>query len=103
MRIERGWSEATVLAARQLTRDIREIELAPTDGARPWTPGAHIEVLLPLGDGDETRSYSLVGGWRRDRYRIAVKRAEPSRGGSAHMWALGVGDRLRARRSQQSL
>lgn len=94
MRIERGSCEATVVAARRLTRDIREIELAPAGGAGRWAPGAHIEALLPLRAGDETRCYSLVGSWRPDRYRIAVKRAEPSRGGSAHMWALGVGDRL---------
>ena len=49
MRNERGWSEAVVASTRELTHDVREIEIAPKDGARPWTPGAHIEVLLPSG------------------------------------------------------
>ncbi|WP_236796142.1 PDR/VanB family oxidoreductase [Amycolatopsis sp. GM8] len=49
----------------------------------PWTPGAHVDVLLP---GGLERQYSLCGDpANRDSYRIAVLREQPSRGGSAHL------------------
>ena len=53
----------------------------PNDDALPaWTPGAHIDVVLPSG---RIRSYSLCGAVEDDRsYRIAVLREPESRGGS---------------------
>jgi len=94
MRDQHGWSEGVVVSTRQLTDDVREIVIAPEGGARAWTPGAHIDVLAPLAGGAEPRTYSLVGLWRPGRYRIAVKRAAPSRGGSAFMWTLRPGARV---------
>ncbi|MEU6697794.1 PDR/VanB family oxidoreductase [Pseudonocardia sp. NPDC046786] len=74
------------------------IELAdPADGAlTPWTPGAHLDLLLPNG---LTRQYSLCGDVDdTSHYRIGVLREPRSRGGSEWLHtALAVGDRLRAR------
>jgi ferredoxin-NADP reductase len=42
----------------------------------------------------ETRSYSLVGDVNPDGYRIAVRRAPDSRGGSLYMWSLRPGARI---------
>ena len=42
----------------------------------------------------ETRSYSLVGDFSPDGYRIAVRRAPDSRGGSRYMWSLKPGARI---------
>ncbi|WP_229166830.1 MULTISPECIES: hypothetical protein [Bradyrhizobium] len=39
------------------------------------------------------RSCSLVGEADRTGYRIAVRRAEDSRGGSQYMWSLAPGAR----------
>jgi ferredoxin-NADP reductase len=48
--------------------------------------------------GPATRSYSLVGTPQDDGanevYRIAVKRAQPGRGGSRFMWSLNTGAEL---------
>lgn len=61
----------------------------PTGARLPdWTPGSHIDVMLPDGT---TRQYSLCGDrWDAYAYRIAVLREPASRGGSAY-----VHDRLR--------
>ncbi|KUO09385.1 PDR/VanB family oxidoreductase [Streptomyces sp. DSM 15324] len=59
----------------------------PDGGALPsWTPGAHIDVLLPLGDGELVRQYSLCGyPAERDTWQIAVLREPAGRGGSAYV------------------
>ncbi len=86
--------EVFVRGIRIEAEGIRSFELAPLAGELPaWSPGAHVQLSLP---GGHRRAYSLcnhVG--ERDCYRIAVKRESASRGGSAAMHALGVGDRLR--------
>jgi ferredoxin-NADP reductase len=75
---------------------VREITLRPDGGATAFTAGSHLRVQVRLaGKRVDERRYSLVGlpapgaDWR-----IAVKRADPGRGGSAFMWRLAVGDRL---------
>jgi vanillate O-demethylase ferredoxin subunit len=70
---------------------IREFELRPQGRFRPWSPGSHLTV--DVGEAG-TRTYSLVGLPPRDSYRIAVKRLQPSRGGSRRMWSLVAGDRI---------
>lgn len=93
-----SWSTATVQAVTDITPTVREFVLVPAaagDAVQPYTPGAHLQVELLLQGRSQTRSYSLVGLPHASGYRIAVKRAEPSRGGSHAMWRLAVGDRLR--------
>lgn len=55
--------------------------VAPDGGPLPeWPPGGHVEVRLPSG---LLRQYSLCGPLAdKDRYRIAVLREDPGRGGS---------------------
>lgn len=55
------------------------------DGSRlpDWSPGAHIDVVLPSG---KIRQYSLCGDrWMPHQYRIAVQREENGTGGSAEL------------------
>lgn len=102
MRNPSQWHPATLRARRDLTPTVREFEIRPEGGVRPWTVGSHLNLRVPIGAREETRSYSLVGvpgrgdGHEGDRevYRIAVKRADPSRGGSAHLWSLEAGAEL---------
>ncbi|WP_037571166.1 PDR/VanB family oxidoreductase [Phaeacidiphilus oryzae] len=65
------------------------LTLRPADGAAPlppWTPGAHLDLLLADG---LVRQYSLCGdpgaGAASDGWRIAVLREPESRGGSAYV------------------
>ncbi|MEC5384326.1 PDR/VanB family oxidoreductase [Uliginosibacterium sp. H3] len=75
---------------------VRSIDLVPVEGSLPaWTPGAHIEAVLP---GGLVRHYSLFNGPEEiDRYRIAVKLEPGSRGGSSALHDLAVGDVLQIR------
>lgn len=71
------------------------LELAAAGGGRlkDWTPGAHVDLVLPNG---LTRQYSLCGDrWDPGRYRIGVLREPGGRGGSAYVHdELDVGDEV---------
>ena len=119
MRKPTQWHPATVRQHRDLTPTVREFELRPEGGVLPWTVGSHLNVQVLANGREETRAYSLVGlphapaGPRQGRmpegearrlvrtpgaaevYRIAVKLAQPGRGGSRHMWSLETGAELR--------
>jgi ferredoxin-NADP reductase len=58
--------------------------VAPDGGRLPgWTPGAHVDVVLPNG---LTRQYSLCGDrWDAHTYRVGVLREPAGRGGSAYV------------------
>ena len=98
MHDDTNWQIARIHALRDLTPSVREFELVPERGVRAWTPGSHLRVRVPLEQRDETRHYSLVGlpaeSSLRGIYRIAVKRLEPGRGGSRHLWSLAEGAEL---------
>jgi vanillate O-demethylase ferredoxin subunit len=95
MRNPLQWHPATVRAHRDLSPTVREFEIRPEGGTRPWTVGSHLNVQVRVQGRDETRSYSLVGlPGDAEVYRIAVKLAQPSRGGSRHMWSLETGAEL---------
>jgi cytochrome P450/ferredoxin-NADP reductase len=87
----------TVAAIRPLAERIIELELrAPSGESLPgWTPGAHIDLVLP---GDIARSYSLAGDPAdRTCWRIAVLREVAGRGGSDAIHRLRQGDGVRVR------
>ncbi|WP_375002757.1 PDR/VanB family oxidoreductase [Aeromicrobium sp. CTD01-1L150] len=90
--------EVTVGAARMEAEGVLSLELKDPFGRElpSWTPGAHIDVVLPSG---AVRQYSLCSDPSDlTAYRIAVLRESDGRGGSAeiHDSAL-VGRALRIR------
>jgi ferredoxin-NADP reductase len=89
------WQQATVVATEDLTPTVRQFLLRPASGQAPrWEGGAHLQVQVNVNDHMQMRHYSLVGTSDGMHWRIAVKRMEGGRGGSAAMWALQVGDAL---------
>lgn len=87
--------QAVVADKRIEAEDVCVFELAAADGGRlpAFRAGAHIDVHLPDG---LVRQYSLCGDPRdRRRYRIAVLKAAPSRGGSRALHEIvRTGDRI---------
>jgi ferredoxin-NADP reductase len=73
--------------------DVMTLELAAPSGGRlrDWTPGSHVDLLLPNG---LTRQYSLCGDrWDPTTYRVGVLREPAGHGGSAFVHdELAVGD-----------
>ncbi|MET0334402.1 MAG: PDR/VanB family oxidoreductase [Rhizobacter sp.] len=94
MKNSQTWHPAHLRAHRDLSATVREFEIRPEGGVKPWTVGSHLKVRVRIGEREETRSYSLVGLYDPQVYRIAVKRAEPGHGGSRHMWSLEDGEEL---------
>lgn len=95
MRYRNDWMDATVVDVQQVAENVRQISLVPQRGTQPFTVGAHIDFSVYINDLPEVRSYSLVGRFSSERaYTIAVKKLQNSRGGSAYMWQLKVGDKL---------
>jgi ferredoxin-NADP reductase len=86
-----------VAAVRALSPSVREIAFDAPPGLH-WSPGAHLRLQLPLPDGRrELRRYSLLGRPQPGQpWRVAVKRVPASRGGSAFMHALKVGQQVAA-------
>jgi ferredoxin-NADP reductase len=94
MRFVETWTSATLVATRDLAPDIREFLLRPEAPIATFAPGSHINVGIAIDGRPETRSYSLVGEAEAQGLRIAVRRAQDSRGGSRYMWQLMPGARL---------
>lgn len=78
--------------------DVHSLRLVPaSDSPLPtWSPGAHVDVILPSG---RQRQYSLCGDPAdRSYYRIAVRRIADGGGGSREVHdELRVGSRITVR------
>lgn len=75
---------------------IRRLVLGSADAAPlpPFTAGAHLDLHLP---GGLVRSYSLCNPpWERHHYVLGVLQADDSRGGSAAVHRLQVGQLIEA-------
>jgi vanillate O-demethylase ferredoxin subunit len=95
MRFAEQWSWCTVESIRDVTPTIREFRLRPENGrVAPYPAGSHITISLLIDGQPARRSYSLVENGDAGTYRIAVRRAPDSRGGSRGMWSLAQGARI---------
>lgn len=84
-------------ATDRVADDVVLLTLRSASGERlpAWTPGAHIDLILP---GDVVRQYSLCGSPAdADRYQVAVLDVADGRGGSRAAHRLGEGDEVRVR------
>jgi ferredoxin-NADP reductase len=89
------WRDGVVRATRDLTHDIRMLEIAPSGEFAVPAPGSHINISVLIRERPDVRSYSIVGPCTDGVYRIAVKLLRETRGGSAYMWSLAHGSRVR--------
>jgi len=95
MRFTEQWSWCTVESFNDVTPAIREFRLRPENGRLPPCPaGSHIGVTVLIDGQPARRCYSLVENGDAGTYRIAVRLAPDSRGGSRGMWNLQAGARI---------
>ena len=95
MRFAQQWTACTVHAdSRRRARNPRIRAAAGGRACENYAVGSHVNVGVLIDGRPETRSYSLVGERSPDGYRIAVRRAPDSRGGSRYMWSLEQGARI---------
>jgi ferredoxin-NADP reductase len=82
----RGHVATLRVAGKTVVADgVLTLELGAPDGGRlrDWTPGSHIDLVLPNG---MTRQYSLCGDrWDAHTYRVGVLLETDSRGGSRYV------------------
>ena len=94
-------AELVVVEREVAADDVVSLVLAdPGGGELPaWTPGAHVDLLLPTTGGGLTRQYSLSGPPAdRHRWRVGVLVERAGRGGSAHVHdSLAVGASVQVR------
>jgi ferredoxin-NADP reductase len=95
MRFTEQWNWCTVETIRDVAPTIREFRLHPDSGhVSPYPAGSHIGVSVLIDGQPARRSYSLVENSDPNTYRIAVRLAPNSRGGSRGMWNLKAGTRI---------
>jgi ferredoxin-NADP reductase len=90
--------DLVVAAAAHVADGVVALTLADPDGASlpPWTPGAHVDLILEDG---LVRQYSLCGSPGDSRsIRLGILRAPDSRGGSSYVHErIGAGSTVRVR------
>lgn len=96
------WRTAQVVDVRDVAEGVRRITLEYPENHK-GAPGSHIDVRLAGKSGTLQRSYSLVDSTAEDRLlTVSVLRSPTSRGGSAGMHGLRVGDRIEATQPLQN-
>ena len=88
------WRTTRVLEAVDVTPTARRITVELPGRGRA-APGTHLDVRVRIGGRTDTRSYSVVESDPvAGTVTITVLRVRDSRGGSAYMHGLGVGDEV---------
>jgi vanillate O-demethylase ferredoxin subunit len=88
------WAPARVVESRPVATAVRRITVERPPSRRA-APGSHLDVRVRIGDRWDTRSYSIVeSSADGSRLTISVQLAAASRGGSAYLHTLAVGDEI---------
>lgn len=94
---------AIVASVEDVAPDVRLFRLLVEHDAIPREPGGHVDVEVQIAGHPQIRSYSILAFGREDGLSIAVKRISRGHGGSAYMWSLAPGARLRVSRARNNM
>ena len=88
------WHSGRVVESELVATGVRRITVERPPSKRA-APGSHVDVRVRVGTARDTRSYSIVeSNHDGSRLTISVQLAAASRGGSAYMHTLALGDEL---------
>ncbi|MFM2280089.1 MAG: hypothetical protein RLZZ444_2320, partial [Pseudomonadota bacterium] len=85
------WQKARVIHIEPVAEDVRAVTFAIEGEVPAYDPGSHSQIRVKIGALDAIRTYTVVPS-EPGTLRIAVKRNPNSRGGSAYIWSLAIGD-----------
>jgi ferredoxin-NADP reductase len=85
------WRKATLLSTQYPAADVRELTFAVEGPLPAFDPGSHAQIRVQIGGQPAIRTYTILPS-PSGTLRIAVKKHEISRGGSAFIWTLQPGD-----------
>lgn len=74
--------KALVEEVRDEAPGVKTFVLRPNQHWRGFEPGQHVELLLPVGDGEPLRRHYSLSAVDKGRFSITVKRMEGGRGSS---------------------
>lgn len=99
------WATGRVLATTPVAAGVQRITIQrrahPAHGRA--APGSHLDVRVPIGEGTDVRSYSIVeSDDDGSTLTISVLKVPQSRGGSAFMHSLTPGDELQVTQPLQN-
>jgi vanillate O-demethylase ferredoxin subunit len=96
------WATGRVVATAPVAADVQRITIARPGRGRA-APGSHLDVRVPIGEGTDVRSYSIVDSDDQGSLlTISVLRVPKSRGGSVFMHSLAAGDGLQVTQPLQN-
>jgi vanillate O-demethylase ferredoxin subunit len=91
MRSMQVWQAARVIDIELVAEDVRSVTFSVAGEVPAFDPGSHTQIRVSIDGLKATRTYTVIPS-APGTLRIAVKRNPNSRGGSAYVWSLEVGD-----------
>ncbi|QLF71896.1 oxidoreductase (plasmid) [Peteryoungia desertarenae] len=91
MRSKQEWRKARVIAIDTPAEDVRAVTFAVEGLESAFDPGSHTNIKVMVKGQPAIRTYTVIPS-DAGTLRIAVKLHPNSRGGSAFIWSLSIGD-----------
>ncbi|WP_137154999.1 PDR/VanB family oxidoreductase [Rhizobium sp. FKL33] len=91
MRSKLEWRAARVVAINYPAEDVRAVTFAVEGLRSAFDPGSHTNIKVLIRGEAAVRTYTVLPS-APGELRIAVKLHPNSRGGSAYIWSLAIGD-----------
>lgn len=91
MRSKQEWRPARVVEIETPAPDIRLVTFAVEGLSSGFDPGSHTNIKVVINGAPAIRTYTVIPS-RPGTLSIAVKLHPNSRGGSAYVWTLNLGD-----------
>lgn len=94
MRSQTEWRDAQLVGRKKIASDVLRLDFAVPGALPAFDPGAHLMIRVMIDGNPAIRTYTSLPA-AKGALSIAVKLHPQSRGGSAFVWGLEVGEAVR--------